>query len=54
MYPGDAAGGATAAGDAALAVTGMNTVWMVVLGVTLVVAGLAVTRLVPRRRRVRI
>jgi hypothetical protein len=52
MY-GQVAGGTAAAGGAGLALTGMNTMWMVVLGVTLLVAGLAVMRLMPKRRRVR-
>jgi len=50
MY-GSAAGGSVALGGAGLAVTGYNTVWMLVAGVTLTVAGLAVMRLVPKRRR---
>jgi hypothetical protein len=49
MYSNIAGGGATI-GGAGLAVTGFSTVWVVVAGVTLMVAGLAVVRLVPRRR----
>lgn len=52
MY-GQVAGGTIATGGGALALTGLNTMWTLVLGVTLVVAGLAVMRLMPRRRRVR-
>ena len=59
MY-GQVAGGTIATGGGALALTGLNTMWTLVLGVTLVVAGLAVTRStlprphwMPRRRRVR-
>jgi predicted phage tail protein len=47
------AGGSVVAGGAGLAVTGFNTAWTVVAGVTLIVAGVAVMRLLPRRRRVR-
>jgi hypothetical protein len=52
MY-GQVAGATTAMGGAGLALTGFNTMWTAVLGVTLVVAGLAVMRLAPKRRRVR-
>ncbi|GAA3337270.1 hypothetical protein GCM10020358_12910 [Amorphoplanes nipponensis] len=52
MY-GQVAGGSAVAGGGALALTGYNTVWTVVAGLTVVVAGLAVMRLVPKRRRVR-
>ena len=52
MY-GQVAGGGAAVGGAGLALTGMNTMWVLVLGCTLVVAGLAVMRLAPKRRRVR-
>jgi hypothetical protein len=52
MY-GNAVGGAGVLGGGALAVTGFNTAWALVAGVTLIVAGLAVMRLVPKRRRVR-
>ncbi|MEU4623535.1 hypothetical protein AB0G04_26620 [Actinoplanes sp. NPDC023801] len=50
MY-GNVAGGGTVAAGTGLAVTGYQTMWLLVAGVTLVVAGLAVMRLVPRRRR---
>jgi uncharacterized membrane protein YedE/YeeE len=52
MYPGNAVGGGVATGGGALAVTGHNSVWLIIAGVTLVLAGLAITRLVPKRRRV--
>jgi hypothetical protein len=52
MY-GQVAGGSATVGGGALALTGFNTVWTLVAGVTLMVAGLAVMRLVPKRRRVR-
>ena len=45
------AGAAAAAGGAAtLPVTGYNLAWAVIFGVTLLVAGVALMRLVPRRR----
>jgi hypothetical protein len=47
------AGGSVVAGGTGLAVTGFNSVWMLIAGVTLMVAGLAVMRVVPKRRRVR-
>jgi len=52
MY-GNIAGGTTVVGGGALALTGFNTVWVLVAGLTLLVAGLAVMRMVPKRRRVR-
>jgi hypothetical protein len=52
MY-GQVAGGSAAVGGGALALTGLNTVWVFIAGLTLLVAGLAVMRLVPKRRRVR-
>lgn len=52
MYS-NVAGGSAILGGTGLAVTGYNSVWVVVAGVTLTVAGLAVMRLVPKRRRVR-
>ncbi|GAA3954323.1 hypothetical protein [Actinoplanes auranticolor] len=52
MY-GQVAGGSATVGGGALALTGFNTVWTLVAGLTLLVAGLAVMRLVPKRRRVR-
>jgi LPXTG-motif cell wall-anchored protein len=48
MYGGAAAGGAGAAG-AMLPLTGFNVIWFVVAGFTLVSAGLAIMRLMPRR-----
>lgn len=45
------AAGVGAAGSASLAYTGMNTMFFVVAGFTLIMAGLALTRLVPRRER---
>ena len=54
MY-GNVAGGGTAVAGTGLAVTGYNTMWVLVAGVTLVVAGLALMRLLPKRRgRVRV
>ena len=53
MYGGKVAGVSGVVGGGGLALTGFNTVWVLVLGLTLVVAGLAVLRLVPKRRRVR-
>lgn len=50
MYPGDVVGGSMAVGGGALAATGTSP-WLLVAGVTLVLAGLALTRLVPKRRR---
>jgi hypothetical protein len=50
MYSNIAGGSAILTGGG-LAVTGFNTIWVVVAGVTLVVAGLAVMRIVPKRRR---
>lgn len=53
MY-GNIAGGSAALGGSALAVTGFGTVWTMVAGATLIVAGLAIVRLMPKRpRRVR-
>jgi hypothetical protein len=52
MY-GHVAGGGVAVGGGALALTGFNTVWVLVAGLTMLVAGLAVMRMVPKRRRVR-
>lgn len=52
MY-GSLGGGSAAVGGGVLAVTGFNTMWALVAGVTLMVAGLAVLRLVPKRRRIR-
>ena len=49
MY-GNVAGGGVAAAGTGLAVTGYNTVWVLIAGITLIVAGLAVMRLMPRRR----
>ena len=45
------AAGTGAAGSATLAYTGMNTLFYAVAAFTLVMAGLAVVRLVPRRER---
>lgn len=45
------AAGAGAASSATLAYTGINTMFYLVAGFTLVMAGLALTRLVPRRER---
>lgn len=43
---------AAAAGcGAALPVTGVNTAWLVVAGVTLLLCGVAVLRMLPRGRR---
>lgn len=53
MYPGKIVTGSTMTGGGALAVTGHNSVWLVVAGLTLMLAGLAIVRLVPKRRRVR-
>jgi hypothetical protein len=54
MYPGaNAIGGTIATGGGALALTGPSSVWVAVAGVTLMLAGLALTRLLPKRRRVR-
>lgn len=53
MYPGKLIGGSAAAPGGVLAVTGHNSVWLVIAGLTLALAGLAVVRLVPKRRRVR-
>jgi hypothetical protein len=54
MY-GTVAGGSSVLGGGALAVTGFDSVWAVVAGVTLVLAGLAVMRLAPRwSRRARV
>ncbi|MEJ3744284.1 hypothetical protein WEI85_13440 [Actinomycetes bacterium KLBMP 9797] len=53
MYPGDAVGGGAALGGGALAVTGFDAMWKVVLAATLIVGGLALTRLAPRRKRFR-
>lgn len=51
MYPGDVTGGAAAVGGGALAATGFDTMWKMVLAATLIVGGLALVRLAPRRRR---
>lgn len=53
MYPGKIVTGSAVTPGGALALTGHNSVWMVVAGLTLVLAGLALVRLVPKRRRVR-
>ena len=53
MYGGKVAGVGGVVGGGGLALTGFNTMWVLVLGVTLIVAGLAVLRLMPKRRRVR-
>lgn len=53
LYPGKIVTGSTMTGGGALAVTGHNSVWLVVAGLTLMLAGLAIVRLVPKRRRVR-
>lgn len=50
MYTSKAAGASTA-GSATLAFTGMNTVFYVVAAFTLVMAGLALTRLRPKTER---
>jgi hypothetical protein len=49
MY-GQVAGGSAVASGGALALTGLHTAWLLVAGLTLVVAGLALLRLMPRRR----
>lgn len=54
MYPGtNVIGGSLATGGGALAVTGSNSVWLVIGGLTLVLAGMAVIRVAPKRRRIR-
>lgn len=53
MYPGKLVTGSAMTPGGALAVTGHNSVWLVVAGLTLMLAGLAVVRLTPKRRRVR-
>ena len=54
MYPGNnVIGGGLATGGGALAVTGSNTIWMVVGGLTLLLAGIACMRLLPKRRKYR-
>lgn len=54
MYPGpNVIGGGIATGGGALAATGTNTPWLVVAGVTIVLAGLAITRLMPKRKKFR-
>jgi hypothetical protein len=45
---GPAAAGVTGAG---LAFTGLNIAWAIVLGLTLMGAGIVITRVVPRRKR---
>lgn len=50
MYSVKAAGAGTA-GTATLAYTGMNSLFYAVAAFTLIMAGLAVVRLVPRRER---
>lgn len=54
MYPGpNVIGGGIATGGGVLAATGSNSMWLVVAGATLLLAGLAIVRLMPKRRRVR-
>ena len=52
MYPTAGAAGGAVVGGAMLPVTGFNLVWFLVAAFTLISAGLAVLRLVPRRRAV--
>lgn len=49
MYPAVTASGAGVAG---LAYTGVNVGWQIVAGVTLLAVGFAVSRLVPKARRI--
>lgn len=51
MYTHHGAAGATgvAGGGAALAVTGLNVVWLLLAGFALLGAGLALLRMLPRR-----
>jgi hypothetical protein len=51
MYSTAGATAGTAAGAAMLPVTGLNLVWYAVAAFTLISAGFAMMRLVPRRRR---
>lgn len=52
MYPGSTViGGGLATGGGALALTGHNSMWLIVGGLTLIVAGAAMLRLLPTRRR---
>jgi LPXTG-motif cell wall-anchored protein len=53
MYQGSITGGLVGAGaaGATLPQTGLNTVWQLVLAVTLVAVGIALARLAPRVRR---
>ncbi|MFC7276260.1 hypothetical protein ACFQS1_19885 [Paractinoplanes rhizophilus] len=53
MYPGKIVTGTAVTSGGALAVTGHNSMWLVIGGLTLILAGLAIVRLVPKRRRVR-
>lgn len=54
MYPGpNVIGGGLVTGGGALAATGTNTPWMVIGGLTLLLAGLALVRLMPKKRRFR-
>ena len=54
MYPGpNVIGGGLATGGGALAATGPSTPWMVIGGLTLLLAGIALTRLLPKRRKFR-
>lgn len=54
MYPGpNVIGGGVATGGGVLAATGASTPWMVIGGLTLLLAGIALTRLMPKRKRVR-
>lgn len=54
MYPGpNTIGGGIAVGGGSLAATGSNSMWMVIGGLTILLAGLAITRLAPKRKRVR-
>lgn len=53
MYPGKLVTSSALTPGGVLAVTGHNSVWLVIGGLTLMLAGLALVRLVPKRRRVR-
>lgn len=46
-----AAGATSTAGGGALAMTGANTIWMIIAAFTLIAAGAAIWRLTPQRSK---